>query len=133
MIDRVEIESLLNVTQFNGSTSHWTEVRHQNCRDYDVPGVVVFRGYVWMFCTFLAVYFSLLKKVFFAGGLVRKMCITGTGSFYMEGRRQTCMASSTLISPASEGTESRNHEFQFLSMMALFCDLHLLPRPRRSS
>ena len=105
MIDRVEIESLLNVTQFNGSTSHWTEVRHQNCRDYDVPGVVVFRGYVWMFCTFLAVYFSLLKKVFFAGGLVRKMCITGTGSFYMEGRRQTSMASSTLIAPASEGTE----------------------------
>ena len=60
---------------------------------------------MWMFTTFLAgVYFSILKKVFFKEGLVRKMCVN-IGSFYMEGPRQTCQASSSMIAPASEGKE----------------------------
>ena len=108
MIHETDIETLRNqnVTPLNSSLCHWTEERTENCRDYDIPGVTVFRGYTWMFRTILAgIYFSVLKTVYHTTGLVRKMCVH-IGSFYMEGQRQTCMASSSMTSPASEGTSS---------------------------
>ena len=120
--DDVETIQNQNATSFNSSASHWIEHKRQNCRDYDIPGVTVFRGYTWMFRPILAVlYFSVLKTVLFTTGLVRKMC-THIGSFYMIGKRQTCMASSSMMSPAREGTESHyyNPKIMNTTLLPLF-------------
>ena len=106
MIHEKDVNSLQEVTPLNSSTSHWTEERDRNCRDYDIMGVVVFRGYTWMFEAILpGIYFLVIKAIFFGAGLIRKMCIH-IGSFYMDGERQTYMASSSMVSPARLGTDS---------------------------
>ena len=77
MIHETDIETLLNqnVTPLNSSLCHWTEERTENCRDYDIPGVTVFRGYTWMFRTILAgIYFSVLKTVYHTTGLEKNVC-----------------------------------------------------------
>lgn len=76
MIHETDIESLRhqNVTPLNSSLCHWTEERMENCRDYDIPGVTVFRGYTWMFRTILAgIYFSVLKTVYHTTGLYSQL------------------------------------------------------------
>jgi len=79
------------------------EERKKNKRDYDVKGTVIFRCYPWMFQSFItSSLVVLLRATYHSKGLIRKLCIHG-GSFYMNGNRQTNEASSSMMSPASQG------------------------------
>ena len=102
--DVVDVKKINSINQI--SDKLWMETRDKNVSDYDVIGFVVFRAYIWMFTKWLsATTFLLIEKVFFSKGLIRKMC-QHNGTFFMVGKRQTCMASGSMAKPANEGTES---------------------------
>ena len=64
--------------------------------DSDVEGIIVFRAFVWPFETFMSEHMvDLVEEVYNGKGLVRRVC-NHQGSFYMNGKRQTSQASSTM-------------------------------------
>ena len=80
-----------NTTQ--GMKFIWTDRRDTNVRDYSVPGMVVFRGFTWMFQQCLTKpLFALLEKVFLCKGLQRHL-YSHMGSLYFVERRQSCQIS----------------------------------------
>lgn len=110
MVTHEQSQTLGNGNNEDAVPNMWKEDLPNNVRDYDVKGVVIFRGFIWMFVKCLTgTLFALFEKVFFNKGLIRKMCVH-EGSFYMVGQRQTCMASSTMAAPATEGHDNHYYD-----------------------
>ena len=83
----------------------WTDIKDTSVRDYSIPGMVVFRGFMLMFERFLTKpIFALLEKVFSSKGLQRHIC-SHMGLFYMVGKKQSCQASGSMVKPAHFGRE----------------------------
>ena len=105
----------------NQSTNFWSMDLPLNVVDYEVPGILVFRGFSWMFKRIMTVpLFLFFQTVLFNKGLRQKMC-SHDGSFYMVGPRQTSMASSSMTKPATEGTDhdywdKKNNEYNTSSL-----------------
>ena len=86
----------------------WTDIRDTNIRDYSVPGMVVFRGFTWMFGKFFTKpIFALLEKVFFCKGLQWHIC-SRMGLIYTVERKQSCQASGSMVRPAQF---EREHDY----------------------
>ncbi len=68
----------------------------KNSYDWDVPGMVVFGGYAWNYETLLdIIHVNSLEKVYFGLGLAKNWC-NHMGSFTMNGKRQSNMASASI-------------------------------------
>ncbi len=78
----------------------------KNLLNWDIPGVVVFRGYAWSYETSIDFHhIDVLENVDFGPGLKRTRC-DHVGSFTMNGRRQSNMASASIGQAPGRG---RNH------------------------
>jgi hypothetical protein len=88
--------------------SYHIQTVQTNLHDYDVEGVVVFRAFPWPCQThFSDMMVDLLKDTYHhSRGLNRRVC-KHRGSFYMNGKRQTCQASSTMSAPSEKGTDNQ--------------------------
>ena len=109
MVSLISDDDVLDVNKIpdieHPSNETWMEYRDKNVRDYDILGFVVFRAFIWMFQKWLnELTLKLLEKVFLSKGLSRRLCLH-EGSFFMIGKRQTCMASGSMAKPANEGTD----------------------------
>ena len=77
-------------------------------RDYQIEGAVAFRGYLWNYAKHSdSAFDEALDLTYRNKGLVRDIC-SHEGLFIMNGRRQTCQASSVMNAPSTEGL-SHNH------------------------
>lgn len=91
----------------------WTGFLEENVQDFKVYGVAVFRGYCLAYLTILtAITIQFLEFVYFGRGL-KCHCMEHQGSFFMNGYKQSNMASASMSeSPGNTSNHNYSSIFQ---------------------